>query len=320
MIAPGSNHGPLQKGGKMNIKYFDHAATTYVKDEVLAEMFPYFKYKFGNASSNYLMGRQSRNAVEESRNKVAKTLGANTREIYFVSGGTEADNLAIKGFAYANKHKGNHIITSMIEHHAVLNTCKQLEKEGYRVTYISVDSDGIVNLNELEKAITNETILITIMFANNEIGTIQPIEEIGIIARKNNICFHTDAVQAIGNININVNKYKIDMLSLSGHKFYGPKGIGALYVRKGIEFMKIMDGGQHEMDKRSGTENVAGIVGIGKAIELANKNLQSYNIKLTRFRDRYINEIECRLSKVRLNGHRTKRLSGNANMSFYRNR
>ena len=244
------------------IKYFDHAATTPVKEEVLKEMLPYFSLKFGNGSSVYNIGRESKRAIESAREKVAMALGSKQNEIYFTSCGSESDNIAIKGIAYANKNKGNHIITTKIEHPAVLNTCKALEKEGFRITYLNVDKNGVISLEELEKAINDKTILISIMFANNEIGTIEPIKEVGLIAKKHNILFHTDAVQAIGNIKINVDELNIDLLSISAHKFYGPKGIGALYVRNGVEFNKLQDGGHQEKDKRAGTENVAGIVGI----------------------------------------------------------
>ena len=298
------------------IRYFDHSATTYVKEEVLKEMLPYFGMEFGNPSSLYSLGRKAKTVKKEARRKVAEAINCNPEEIYFTSCGSESDNLAIKGIAYAYRNKGNHIITSKIEHPAVLNTCRTLEKEGFRVTYLNVDKDGFINLDELRNSITNSTILITIMFANNEIGTIEPIEEIGKIAKIYNVIFHTDAVQAIGNIKIDVNKLNIDSLSMSAHKFYGPKGVGALYVKKGINFRKIQDGGHQEKDKRAGTENVPGIVGIGKAIELANKNLDKYNQKLQNLRDYLISEIENKIPDVKLNGHRTKRLPGNVNISF----
>lgn len=259
--------------------YFDNAATTKLDDEVLKEMLPYLKDNYGNPSSIYKLGREARKAIEDSREKIAKVLNCKANEIYFTAGGSESDNTAIKGIAKANKKRGNHIITSKIEHPAVLETCKQLEKEGFEITYISVDEKGIVDLEELKKSIKPTTILITIMFANNEIGTIQPIEEIGKIAKGNNIYFHTDSVQAVGSIKIDVQKLNIDSLSLSGHKFYGPKGVGALYVKTGVPFEKFISGGHQERNKRAGTENVAGIVGIGKAIELAYENLDEYNKK-----------------------------------------
>ena len=235
----------------MLIRYFDHAATTAVKEEVLKEMLPYFSINYGNASSIYSLGRQSKRAIENAREQVANAIGASPKEIYFTGCGSESDNLAVKGIAYANKHKGNHIITSKIEHPAILNTCKSLEKEGFIVTYLNVDENGMISLEELESAITNRTILITIMFANNEIGTIQPIKEIGNIAKAKQIYFHTDAVQAVGNVKINVKEMGIDLLSMSAHKFYGPKGVGALYVRDGVNFNKLQDGGHQEKDKRS---------------------------------------------------------------------
>lgn len=242
--------------------YFDNAATTKLDEEVLQEMMRYLKENYGNASSIYKLGRESKKAVEDSREKIAKVLNCKPNEIYFTAGGSESDNTAIKGIAKANKSKGNHIITSKIEHPAVLETCKSLEKEGFEVTYISVDENGIINLEELKKSIKDTTILITIMFANNEIGTIQPIEEIGKIAKENNIYFHTDAVQVVGSLKIDVQKLNIDSLSLSGHKFYGPKGIGALYIKSGIKFEKFVDGGHQERNKRAGTENVLSLIHI----------------------------------------------------------
>lgn len=298
------------------IRYFDHAATTATKEEVLKEMLPYFTLNFGNPSSMYSVGRKSKKAVEEARQKVANAIGANHKEIYFTSCGSESDNLAIKGVAYANRERGNHIITTRIEHPAVLHTCQNLAKQGFEVTYLNVDNEGLISLEELENSITDKTILISIMFANNEIGTIQPIKEIGKIAKKHNIYFHTDAVQAIGNVRIDVNELNIDLLSMSAHKFYGPKGVGALFVREGVKFDKIQDGGHQEKNKRAGTENVAGIVGIGKAMELAYANFDEYNKKLTELRDYYIAQVEEKIPYIKLNGHRTKRLPGNANISF----
>lgn len=298
------------------IKYFDHAATTYVKEEVVKEMLPFLGIEYGNPSSIYSIGRKAKKAIDEARRKVAKVLNAKPKEIYFTGCGSESDNLAIKGIAHALKEKGNHIITSKIEHHAVLNTCKTLEKQGFSVTYLNVDKDGLINLQELEAAIRKETILISIMFANNEIGTIEPIEEVGRIAKKHNIYFHTDAVQAIGNLKIDVQKMNIDALSMSAHKFYGPKGVGALYIREGIEFDKQQEGGHQEHDKRAGTENVAGIVGLGKAIELAYQNIDEYNKKLLTLREYYIKQVEENIDNIKINGHRTNRLPGNANISF----
>ena len=299
-----------------NIRYFDHAATTGVKEEVLKEMLPYFNIEYGNPSSIYGIGRSVKRAIEGAREKVAKAINAKPNEIYFTGCGSESDNLAIKGIAYALKEKGNHIITSRIEHHAVLNSCKSLERDGFKVTYLNVDKDGLINLQGLKETITDKTILITIMTANNEIGTIEPIEEIGKIAKKNNVYFHTDSVQAIGNIKIDVQKMNIDSLSMSAHKFYGPKGVGALYVKEGVPFIKLQDGGHQEKNKRAGTENTAGIIGLGKAIELAYKNIDEYNDKLQKLRDYYISEVENKIPGTILNGHRTKRLPGNANISF----
>lgn len=300
----------------MKSTYLDNAATTKLDDEVLQEMMPYLRENYGNASSIYKLGRESRKAVEDAREKIAKILNCKPTEIYFTAGGSESDNTAIKGIAKANKEKGNHIITSKIEHPAVLETCKQLEKEGFEITYVSVDENGIVNLDELKKSIKPTTILITIMFANNEIGTIQPIEEIGKIAKENNIYFHTDAVQAVGNIEIDVEKLNIDSLSLSGHKFYGPKGIGALYVRTGIKFEKFISGGHQERNKRAGTENVAGIVGMGKAIELAYSSLDEHNKKIKELRDYYVEQVKEKIPYIKINGDIEKRLPGNSNISF----
>lgn len=296
--------------------YFDNAATTKLDEEVLNEMMPYLRENYGNASSIYKIGREAKKAVEDSREKIAKVLNCKPSEIYFTAGGSESDNTAIKGIARANKQKGNHIITSKIEHPAVLETCKELEKEGFEVSYISVDENGIINLEELKNAIKPTTILITVMFANNEIGTIEPIEEIGKIAKKNNIYFHTDAVQAIGSIRVDVQKLGIDALSLSGHKFYGPKGIGALYVKTGVSFEKYISGGHQERNKRAGTENVAGIVGIGKAIELAYANLNEHNKKIKELRDYYIEQVKSKIPYIKINGDMEKRLVGNSNISF----
>lgn len=296
--------------------YFDNSATTKLDKKVLEEMIPYLTENYGNPSSIYKIGRENRKAVEEAREKVAKALNANPNEIYFTAGGSESDNTAIKGIAYANKEKGNHIITSKIEHPAVLETCKQLEKEGFEVSYIGVDENGILNLEELKNEIKSTTILITIMFANNEIGTIQPIEEIGRIAKENNVLFHTDSVQAVGSVKIDVQKLNIDALSLSAHKFYGPKGIGALYVRKGVKFDKLIRGGHQERNKRAGTENVAGIVGLGKAIELAYEELEEHNRKIKELRDYYVEEVKERIPYIKINGDMEKRLPGNSNISF----
>lgn len=300
----------------MKIRYFDHAATTPVRDEVIKEMLPYFGIEYGNASVMYSLGRNAKRAIKKAREQVAYALNADINEIYFTSCGSESDNLAIKGFAYENKNRGNHIITSKIEHHAVLDSCKSLEKEGFNVTYLDVDKNGIVDIQELMNSITPKTILISIMYANNEIGTIEPIEEIGKIAKQKNIIFHTDAVQAIGNAKIDVKKLNIDMLSLSGHKFYAPKGVGALYIRDGIKVRKLQDGGEQESNMRAGTENVAEIVGMGKAIELIYNEFDNYNLKLKELRDYFINSVKNKFDEIKINGDMNKRLSGNANISF----
>lgn len=299
-----------------NYIYMDNAATTPTKKEVLAEMLPYFSEKYGNPSSIYSLGGQSKNAVEKAREQVAIALGAKAKEIYFTSGGSEADNWAIKGIAFANRHKGNHIITSKIEHHAVLHTCEFLERQGFKITYLDVDEYGVVDIEQLKNSITDETILISIMFANNEIGTIQPIKEIGEIAEEKGIYFHTDAVQAIGNIKIDVNELNIDLLSLSAHKFHGPKGVGALYIRQGVKLDNLIEGGAQEKNRRAGTENVPGIVGLGKAIELAYENLDEHNEKLINLRERLIKGVFDNIDDVRLNGHPTNRLPGNTNFCF----
>ena len=300
----------------MKIRYFDHAATTAVKEEVLKEMIPYYCIEYGNASSLYSIGRKSRKILENSREKVARVLNCKPKEIYFTSCGSESDNLAIKGIARKHKNKGKHIITTKIEHPAVLNTCKSLEKDGFTVTYLGVDKDGFISLEELKNSIREDTILISIMFANNEIGTIEPIKEIGRIAKEKGVIFHTDCVQAVGNVKIDVKELGIDLLSLSSHKFYGPKGVGAIYINENVEFEKIQDGGHQEKNKRAGTENIAGIVGLAKAIELADKNLEKYNNKLINLRDFYFDEITKNIPNVKINGSKEKRLPGNANVSF----
>ena len=301
----------------METIYFDNAATTKIKTEVLNEMMPYLSMEYGNASSLYSIGRRAKRAIENSRKQVATLLNCNSNEIYFTASGSESDNMAIKGFAYDNRDKGNHIITSKIEHPAVLETCKNLEKQGFEVSFINVDENGRINLEELKKEIRPTTILISVMFANNEIGTIQPIKEIAQIAKSHNIVFHTDAVQAVGNVRIDVTNMNIDMLSMSGHKINAPKGIGALYIRNGIKVEKIINGGHQEKDKRAGTENVASIVGIGKACEIANRNLDSHIRNLTRLRDYYISRLQKEMpDKIRINGSMENRLPGNANVSF----
>lgn len=300
----------------MDLIYCDHAATTPVSKEVINEMLPYFCDSYGNASSLYSLGRKNKRIIDLARNQVAKSINAKNKEIYFTSCGSESDNLAIKGFVKANKEKGRHIITTKIEHPAILNTCKSLEREGFEISYINVEKNGIINLSELQNAIRSDTILISVMFANNEIGTIQPIKDISKIAKETGIIFHTDAVQAIGNIKIDVEEFGIDMLSMSAHKFYGPKGMGALYVRDGIEFERIQDGGHQERNKRAGTENVAGIVGLGKAIEIANERIENYNSKLKKLRNYFISEIKTSFPNAIINGDLENRLAGNVNVSF----
>ena len=299
----------------MNKVYLDNAATTAVSPAVLEAMLPYFTQCFGNASSIHSTGRDAHRAVDAARKQVAEAIGALPQEIYFTAGGSESDNWAIKGAAMAKKDKGNHIITSSIEHHAVLHTCQWLEKQGFEVTYLPVDEYGRVRIEDVEKAITDKTILITIMAANNEIGTIEPIAEIGKLAKEKGILFHTDAVQAIGAIPIDVNAMNIDMLSMSGHKFHGPKGIGALYIRKGVKIGQYMHGGAQERNQRAGTENLAGIVGMGKAIEIAVENLEANAQRMTALRDKLIDGILKEIPDVRLNGHPTERLPNNVNVS-----
>ena len=300
----------------MKIRYFDNAATTKIKKEVLDKMFPYLTEEYGNPSSLYTLGRRARVAVEEARRKVAELINCDKNEIYFTGGGTESDNTALKGIMTLDKNEGKHMITTKIEHPAILNTCKTLEEIGTKVTYLSVNEDGLINLEELENSITNETVLISIMFANNEIGTIQPIKEIGEIAHKRGIMFHTDAVQACGNVAIDVKNMNIDMLSLSGHKIGAPKGIGALYVNKNIEFKNLIDGGHQERNKRAGTENVAGIVGLGEACKIAKNTLEEHTEKLKMLRDYFFSEIKRRLGDVKINGSMKQRLPGNSNVSF----
>ncbi|RXE57356.1 cysteine desulfurase [Methanoculleus taiwanensis] len=296
--------------------YLDHAATTPTHPEVVDAMLPFFSEKFGNPSSLYSRAREARKAVEEARIKVATALGASPEEIYFTSGGTESDNWAIKGIAAAHRKKGNHIITSSIEHHAVIDPCRHLEKQGFSVTYLPVDEYGRVDPAAVAAAITPETILISVMTANNEIGTIQPIAEIGKIAREHDIFFHTDAVQAIGAIPIDVDALSVDLLSLSAHKFYGPKGIGALYIRKGTRAETLMHGGGQERRRRAGTENVPGIVGLGEAIEHAVTDLEGRTRRIAAMRDRLIAGILDTIPKSRLNGHPTQRLANNVNIAF----
>ena len=297
--------------------YMDNGATTRVTEPVMAAMQPYFCEIYGNPSSVHGFGREARKAVEAARAQVAKAIGAEPREIYFTGCGTEADNWALRGAAYANIKKGKHIITTNFEHHAILHTCKQLEKEGFEVTYLPVDSDGLVTPEQLEAAIRPDTVLVSIMYANNEVGTIEPIGELAAVAKAHGVLFHTDAVQAIGHVPIDVKAQGIDMLSMSGHKFHAPKGIGALYVRQGVRIQRLMQGGAQERGQRPGTENLAGIVGIGKAIELATADVEDRAAKMAAIRDHMIERIMKEIPHVQLNGHPTKRMCGNINVSFY---
>ncbi|GFH90079.1 cysteine desulfurase IscS [Lachnospiraceae bacterium] len=296
--------------------YLDNAATTKTAPEVVEAMLPYFTESYGNPSSIYSLGSAAKKAVMESREYIASTIGAKNNEIYFTGGGSEADNWALVATAEAYASRGRHIITSKIEHHAILHTCEYLEKRGYEITYIDVDENGILKLEELKAAIRQDTILISIMFANNEIGTIQPIKEIGQIAREYDVLFHTDAVQAYGHLPIDVDEMNIDMLSASGHKFQGPKGIGFLYIRAGIKIRSFLHGGQQERGRRAGTENVPGIVGIGKAAQLAFAHLEERRETEKALRDYLIGKIEAEIPYCRLNGDRVKRLSNNVNFSF----
>lgn len=297
--------------------YLDHAATTATRPEVVEAMLPYFTENYGNPSTVYELGSKNKSAVTHSRETIAKALGTDAANIYFTAGGSEADNWALVATAEAYKNKGNHIITSKIEHHAILHTCEYLEKErGYEVTYIDVDENGIIKLDELKKAIRPTTILISVMFANNEIGTIQPIKEIGAIAREHGILFHTDAVQAFGQIPIDVDELNIDMLSSSGHKLNGPKGIGFLYIRKGVKIRSFIHGGAQERKRRAGTENVPGIVGFGKAVEIAITTMDKRIKQETELRDYLIDRILAEVPYTRLNGDRERRLPNNANFSF----
>ena len=296
--------------------YLDNAATTKTRPEVIEAMLPYFNEMYGNPSSVYEFASQNKKAVDDARGTIAKALGADITEIYFTGGGTEADNWALKATAEAYEGKGNHIITSKIEHHAILHTCEYLEKKGFEVTYVDVDEAGIIKLDQLEKAIRPSTILISVMFANNEIGTMQPIREIGAIAQKHKVLFHTDAVQAFGQVNIDVNDMNIDMLSASAHKLNGPKGIGFLYIRKGVKIRSLIHGGGQERQRRAGTENVPGIVGFGKAVEIAMATLQERAEKETELRNYLIKRVLAEVPYVRLNGDRKRRLPNNVNFSF----
>jgi len=295
--------------------YLDHAATTPTSPEVVKAMLPYFTDAFGNASSIYSYGREARGAVEEARTKVAELIGARSEEIILTSGGTEADNYALKGVAYANERKGNHIITTSIEHHAVMEVCKFLEKRGFKINYLPVDKYGLVDPDDVKRAITDKTILISVMHANNQVGTIEPVEEIGKIAREAGVCFHTDAVQTLGHIPVNVDKLKVDLLAISAHKFYGPKGVGALYARKGTRLVSFMHGGEQEKRRRAGTENVPAIMGLGKAVELAGQEMGEEAERLAYLRDKLIKGLGEKIDHIRLNGHPTRRLPNNVNVS-----
>jgi len=297
--------------------YMDYSATTYTKPEVLEEMIPFFTEYFGNPSSLYSMSDVPRKAVNKARERVAKGLNAESNEIFFTAGGSEGDNWILKGIALANRNKGNHIITTKIEHHAILHTCKFLEKSGFEITYLPVDEYGFISLEDLKNAITDKTVLVSIMFANNEIGSIQPIAEIGKICKERKVYFHTDAVQAIGHVKIDVKEMNIDALSMAGHKFYGPKGVGAMYLRKGVKIENLIHGGGQEKGKRASTENVPGIVGIGKAMEIATEELESEAIRLKGLRDRLLNGLVERIPYVKVNGPiGENRMPGNVNVSF----
>lgn len=296
--------------------YFDHSATTPTDEGVAQAMLTYMTTKYGNPSSVHAFGREVRKEVAEAREHIASLISADANEIFFTSGGSESDNFALKGIAFANQKKGNHIITTQIEHHAVLHTCQWLEKHGFKVTYLPVDEYGMICLDDLKAAITDKTILISIMFANNEMGTIEPVEEIGRVAKEKGIYFHTDAVQAVGNIPIDVKAMHIDLLSLSGHKFYGPKGIGAIYIRRGVKIEPVQLGGAQERNMRAGTENIPAIVGLGMAAAIAKRDFDKKTAHLTKLRDMLIKGIQEKIPDIKLNGHPIKRLPGNVNFSF----
>ncbi|MDR2771176.1 MAG: cysteine desulfurase NifS [Clostridiales Family XIII bacterium] len=296
--------------------YLDYSATTPVKDEVLQAMLPYFTQNFGNPSSLYSIGQEAKQALEEARERVAALIGANVREIFFTSSGTEADNWAVIEAAESRAKKGKHIITTKIEHHALLHSCEYLEKKGFSVTYLDIDGEGFVDPALLERALTDETTLVSIMFANNEIGTVQPIEKLAEIAKKRGALFHTDAVQALGNIPIDVRALGVDLLSVSAHKIYGPKGIGALYIRKGVSLPSHVHGGGQENKKRAGTENLTGIVGFGKAAELSARDLNAHIEKLTELRNYFLDKIRENIPDIQVNGNLTHRLPGNLNVTF----
>lgn len=295
--------------------YLDYAATTPTHPEVVKAMLPYFTDAFGNPSSIYSCGQEARGAVEEARTKVAELIGARSEEIIFTSGGTEADNFALKGVAYANERKGNHIITTSIEHHAVMEACKFLQRRGFKITYLPVDKYGLVDPDDVKRAITDKTILISVMHANNQVGTIEPVEAIGKIAREAGVYFHTDAVQTVGHIPVNVDKLRVDLLAISAHKFYGPKGVGALYVRKGTRLVSFMHGGEQEKRRRAGTENVPAIVGLGKAVELAGQEMGKEAERLSYLRDKLTKGLVEKIDHIRLDGHPMRRLPNNVNVS-----
>jgi cysteine desulfurase len=296
--------------------YLDHNATTPVHPEVVEAMLPYLKEKFGNASSIHSFGREAKVALEDAREKVAKLLNCAPSEIYFTSGGTESDNLAVKGVAFANRNKGRHIITSSVEHHAVLESCKYLQKEGFETTFLLVDKYGFVDPDELGKNIRNDTVLVTIMHANNEIGTIQPIEELARITKEKGIYFHTDAVQSAGKLSLNTEKMPIDLASISGHKIYGPKGVGAIYIRKGVRITPLAHGGHHERSRRAGTENIPGIVGLGKAAEIALRDMEKLNQHLKSLTETFLKKLNEKIMDISLNGHPEMRVPSTLNISF----
>ncbi len=296
--------------------YLDYSATTPVKKEVLDEMLPYFSEHFGNPSSLYSIAQNSKQALDLARERVAKLINANPNEVFFTAGGSEADNWALEGILDAHKDKGNHMITTKIEHHAILHTGEFLSKRGCEVTYLDVDSEGFINLEELESAITDKTVLISIIFANNEVGTVQPIKAISEIAKKHGVFLHVDAVQALGNVPIDVKELGVDLMSMSGHKIYGPKGVGALYIRKGVKISNLIHGGAQEMKKRAGTENLTGIVGFGKAADMARENLDEHIKSISQLRDYFIKEVQEKIPHTIVNGSMKHRHPGNANISF----
>ena len=296
--------------------YLDYAATTFVKDEVFEAMRPFFDMKYGNSASIHTLGREARKAQEKARKQIAEAFGVKSETVYFTSGGSESDNWAVKGAAFANMDKGKHIIISSIEHNAVAAPCEYLKKFGFEITLLPVDEDGRIRIDDLKKAIRDDTILISIMYANNEIGSIQPVEEAAKIAKEHGVLFHSDAVQAAGMLNIDLSESAIDMMSISGHKLYAPNGIGALYIREGVNIDNLIHGGSHERNRRAGTENIAGIVGLGKAVELSEKLKSEEMARLTALRDLLIDRVLSEVPDVKLNGHRTERLPNNVNFSF----